>query len=72
MHNAIYGGSKIHSFKHSTCSSYFIKQIQMQRLTQEILIFEESCPATSYVAATFHPTIGSVLINISAALPSLS
>ena len=30
----------------------------MQRLTQEILILKEACPATSYVAATFHPTIG--------------
>ena len=47
----------IHS-KHSTCSSYFIKQIQMQRLTQEILILKGACPATSYVIAMFHPTIG--------------
>ena len=30
----------------------------MQILTQEILILKEACPATSYVAATFHPTIG--------------
>ena len=30
----------------------------MQRLTQEILILKEACPATSYVAAMFHPTIG--------------
>jgi len=26
--------------------------------TQEILILKEACPATNYVAATFHPTIG--------------
>ena len=44
---------------HQTCSSYFIKQIQMQRLTQtRILILKEACPTTSYVVATFHPTIG--------------
>ena len=30
----------------------------MERLTQEILILEEACPITSYVDATFHPTIG--------------
>ena len=30
----------------------------MQRLTQEILILEEACLATNYVAAMFHPTIG--------------
>ena len=30
----------------------------MQRLTQEILILKEYCPATSYVVAMFHPTIG--------------
>ena len=35
-----------------------MKQIQMQKLTQEILILKESCPATSYVVATIHPTIG--------------
>ena len=44
---------------HQACSSYFIKQIQLQRLTQRrILILKEVCPATSYVAAMFHPTIG--------------
>ena len=30
----------------------------MQRLTQEILILKGACPTTSYVAATFYPTIG--------------
>ena len=30
----------------------------MQRLTHRYLSYEEACPATSYVAATFHPTIG--------------
>ena len=32
--------------------------MQMQRLTQEILILKEDCPATSYIAVMFHPTIG--------------
>ena len=31
----------------------------MQRLTHRYLSYEEACPATSYVAAMFHPTIGS-------------
>ena len=35
-----------------------MKKIQMQRLTQEILILKEPCLETSYVTATFHPTIG--------------
>ena len=35
-----------------------LKQIQLQKLnTQGILILKIRCPATSYVAATFHPTI---------------
>ena len=32
--------------------------MQMQRLTQRYLSLKEARPATSYVAATFHPTIG--------------
>ena len=41
------------------CSYNSLKQIQLQRLnTQEIIILKMSCPATSYVTATFHPTIG--------------
>ena len=35
------------------------KQIQLQNLnTPEYLSLKEAHPATSYVAATFHPTIG--------------
>ena len=30
----------------------------MQILTQRYLSYEEACPVTSYVVATFHPTIG--------------
>ena len=30
----------------------------MERLTQRYLAYEEAHPTTSYVAATFHPTIG--------------
>ena len=33
-------------------------------LNVRILISRRSFPATSYVAAMFHPTIGNVLINI--------
>ena len=33
-------------------------KIQMQILTQRYLSYEEACLATSYVIATFHPTIG--------------
>ena len=30
----------------------------MQILAQRYLSYKEACPATSYVAVTFHPTIG--------------
>ena len=43
---------------HQACSSYFIKQIQMQRLTQRYLYLKEVFSITSYFATTFHPTIG--------------
>ena len=36
-----------------------------------ILILKEACPITSYVAATFHPTIGHCALNLSAKLPPL-
>ena len=36
-----------------------LRQIQLHKLnTQRILILKISCLATSYVVATFHPTIG--------------
>ena len=35
-----------------------MKQIQFAEINIEILIFKKHCSATSYVAATFHPTIG--------------
>ena len=55
-----YDGRKIHS-THSSIQHVHdnLKQIQLQNLnTQEILILERRCPATSYVPATLHPTIG--------------
>ena len=68
MHNEmymIYIVEENHSFTHS-CSQHvhdnFIiihKKIQLQDLnTQEYLSLKEARPATSYVAAMFHPTIG--------------
>ena len=44
------------TYKHSSCS--FIKYYGYKDLSTIILIFRKDCPATSYVAATFHPTIG--------------
>ena len=56
--NCNYTGEAIHPLKHSTCSYNSFKQIQLHRLNaQEILILKGACPATSYVAAMFHPTI---------------
>ena len=43
---------------HQACSSYFFKQLQMQRLTKRYLSLKELCSSTIYVVATFHPTIG--------------
>ena len=34
-----------------------MKQIPFADINIEILIFERSCPTTSYVPAMFHPTI---------------
>ena len=51
---------KTHSsntIKHSSCS--FIKQHSCKGLsTRRYLSLTEAYPTTSYVAATFHPTIG--------------
>ena len=48
----------IHS-KHSTCSYNSLRQLQLQRFKhKKHLSWEEACPATSYVATMFHPTIG--------------
>ena len=35
-----------------------MKKIPFAEINIEILIFEEVCSATSYLATTFHPTIG--------------
>ena len=58
MHNAIYSRSKHIHFIHAfimffSIHKQFIEEIKYTR----ILIWKRSCPATSYVAATFHPTI---------------
>ena len=38
---------------------FIYKQVQLQGLkNKKYLSLSKSCPATSYVAATFHPTIG--------------
>ena len=55
-----YNKRKIHS-THSSIQHVHdnLKKIQLQNLnTQEILILKRICPATSYVVAMFHPTIG--------------
>ena len=49
---------QLHLFKHSTCSYYFINKYSCRDKIQEIFILKEACLATSYVAATFHPTVG--------------
>ena len=59
MHNAIYSGSKHIYFIHAffmfiLIHKQFIEEIKYTR----ILIWKRSWPATSYVTATFHPTIG--------------
>ena len=51
--------AKFNHSKHSTCSYNSLKQLQLQRFKhKKHLSWEEACPATNYVAATFHPTIG--------------
>ena len=48
-----------YSFKHATCSSYSL--ISKYKCRYEIVKnthLIRTCPATSYVAVTFHPTIG--------------
>ena len=59
MHNAIYSGSKHIYFIHAfimfiLIHKQFIEEIKYTR----ILIWKRSWPATSYITATFHPTIG--------------
>ena len=59
MHNTIYSGSKHIYFIHAfimfiLIHKQFIEEIKYTR----ILIWKRSWPATSYVIATFHPTIG--------------
>ena len=59
MHHAIYSGSKRIYFIHEfimfiLIHKQFIEEIKYIR----ILIWKRSWPATSYVATTFHPTIG--------------
>ena len=41
MHNAFYGGSKIHSFKHSTMFILIHKTSSLQRLSRRILILKK-------------------------------
>ena len=51
--------ANIHLFKHATCSSY--SSINKYKCRYEIVKNNHliiTCPATNYVAATFHPTIG--------------
>ena len=49
----------IHSFKHATCSSYsLISNYNCRGKMDMNTHLIRSCPATSYVAAMFHPTIG--------------
>ena len=59
MNNAIYSGTKHIYFIHAfimfiLIHKQFIEDIKYTR----ILIWKRSWPAISYVAATFHPTIG--------------
>ena len=59
MHNENYSGRKhiffIHAFNmFILIHKQFIEEIKYTR----ILIWKRSWPATSYVAAMFHPTIG--------------
>ena len=59
MHHAYYSRSKRIHFIHAfiifiLIHKQFIEDIKYTR----ILIWKRSWPATSYVAATFHPTIG--------------
>ena len=50
---------QIHSFIQAFNMFILInKTISLQRLSTRILILKRSWPATSYVAAMFHPTIG--------------
>ena len=54
-----YSGSKLHSIQAFILFLLIYKIDTVVRIeTQEILILKEACPATSYVTATFHPTIG--------------
>ena len=54
MHNALYSGSKIHSFKHSTMFILIHKTNSLQRLSTRILILKEADPqlATSLQCST--------------------
>ena len=59
MDNSIYSGRKHIYFIHAftmfiSIHKQFIEEIKYNR----ILIWKRSWPATSYVAVTFHPTIG--------------
>ena len=59
MHNAFYSGSKHIYFIHAfimfiLIHNQFIEEIKYTR----ILIWKRTWLATSYVATTFHPTIG--------------
>ena len=59
MHNAIYSGSKHIYFIHAFIMLILIhKQFFEEIKYTIILVWKRSWPATSYVAATFHPTIG--------------
>ena len=59
MPNEIYMEAKYIHSKHSSCPSQFININTIAEIKYKgILILKRSWPATSYVAATFHPTIG--------------
>ena len=45
--------SSIQHVHHNSLTKYNCRDY-----TQEICILKEACPSTSYVTATFHPTIG--------------
>ena len=50
--------SNIHLVQAFNMFMIIYKENTIAELNTRILILKEACPATSYVTATFHPTIG--------------